>query len=205
MAIETEGVSTGSDGYTYSHRYQSGQIVMDWLTFIVELLRAIAWPVTAIVIAFLYRRQIRDLLSRMKKGKIGPAEFEFEQNVRELAEELPPAALIEQVPPVDVALASLNPRAAILEVWIKLEGVMNRLAESRNIDSRRGRSSLYQAKLLRKSGVITDEDMTMFNDLRFLRGQAAHDEDFSPSIDSTIQYVRLAETFISRLNSLLPY
>lgn len=183
----------------------SGQIVMDWLTFIVELLRAIAWPVTAIVIAFLYRRQIRDLLSRMKKGKIGPAEFEFEQNVRELAEELPSAALIGQVPPVDVALASLNPRAAILEVWIKLEAVMNRLAESHNIDSRRGRSSLYQAKLLRKSGVITDEDMTMFNDLRFLRGQAAHDEDFSPSIDSTIQYVRLAETFISRLNSLLPY
>ncbi|HEL3222829.1 hypothetical protein [Stenotrophomonas sp. PSU-St7] len=178
---------------------------MDWLTFIVELLRAIAWPVAAIVIAFLYRRQIRDLLSRMKKGKIGPAEFEFEKNVRELAEELPPAALVDQVPPVDVALASINPRAAILEAWIKLEAVMNRLADSRNIDSRRGRSSLYHAKLLRKSGVITDEEMTMFNDLRFLRGQAAHDEDFSPSIDSTIQYIKLAETLISRLNSLLPY
>lgn len=183
----------------------SGQVEMDWLTFIVELLKATAWPVAAIVIAFLFRRQIRDLLTRIKKGKIGPAEFEFEQDVRELAEDLTAAVPIEPVPPAEVALASLNPRAAILEVWVKVETVMSRLANSRNVDSRRGRGSLYQARLLYKAGAITNDDMAMFNDLRVLRNQAAHDEDFSPSVDSAIQYVRLAESLISRLTALLPY
>ncbi|MDX3936380.1 hypothetical protein [Stenotrophomonas sp.] len=183
----------------------SAQAAMDWLTFVVELLKATAWPAAAIVIAFLFRSQIRDLLARIKKGKIGPAEFEFEQGVRDLTEDLPPAVPIEQVPPADVTLASLNPRAAILEVWVKLEAVMNRLASSNSVDSRRGRSSLYQARLLHKGGVITNDDMAMFNDLRVLRNQAAHDEDFSPSIDSAIQYVWLAEALITRLNALLPY
>jgi hypothetical protein len=176
----------------------SGQASMDWLSFVVELLHATAWPIAAVVIAVLFRRQIRDLLSRVRKGKIGPAEFEFEQVVRELVQEVAPVPSAPVEAP-HAALATTNPRAAILEVWIELEAVMNRIAIAHGIDARRGRSSLYQVRMLHKTGAITDEDVALFNDLRALRNQAAHDEAFSPSIESVVQYMSLAAFLIARL------
>ena len=57
---------------------------MDTLTFIVEVLKATTWPLASVAIALIFREQLRDLLLRLRKGKVGPAEFEFEERVASL-------------------------------------------------------------------------------------------------------------------------
>lgn len=49
------------------------------ITAIAALLAAIAWPGALLVAVSMFRRQIRDLLGRIKKGKLGFVEFELEQ------------------------------------------------------------------------------------------------------------------------------
>lgn len=62
---------------------------MDLLTFIAELFKAIAWPIVTLVVALLFRQQIIALLARLRKGKLGSTEFEFEQEVKALREQVP--------------------------------------------------------------------------------------------------------------------
>lgn len=91
---------------------------MDWLTFTARALEALAWPAAAVVIAAIFHRQLKDLLSRIRRGSFGGAELEFEQEVRALARELeerspPPAALPpsagdQRAPPLDAAAPQVD-------------------------------------------------------------------------------------------------
>jgi len=175
---------------------------MDNLTFIAEIVKAIAWPAAAIVIAVLFRKQLRALLERIRKGKFGPAEFEFEQEVKELAEQAPiplPAPTPASTP--TVSLATSNPRAAILEAWLRVESSAQRLAYYNHVSSpSTPRTTTNILRSLEKSGLLTFEDVALFNDLRVLRNQAVHDSDFSPSAESAIQFVQLADTLKQRLD-----
>lgn len=173
---------------------------MDVLTFIAEIVKAIAWPVAAITIAVLFQKQIRALLTRVRKGKVGPAEFEFEQEIKELVEQAPLDAPTTPASTPSVTLAASHPRAAILDAWTRVEGAVNRLAAQYGFGtSRSRRSALWTVRMLEKDGNITVEDVALFDDLRVLRNQAGHDDDFSPSAESAIQYVRLAHSLADRL------
>lgn len=174
---------------------------MDILTFIAELVKAAAWPLAAIVIALIFRQQLRALLSRIRKGKVGPAEFEFEQEVKELTEQATPQLPPPQVGTPTVTLATTNPRAAILEAWLDVESSVNRLAYNRQLpapSAPRNAASIIRA--IEKSGILPFEDVALFNDLRVLRNQATHDPDFSPSPESVIKYVQLAKGLKQRID-----
>lgn len=172
---------------------------MDWLTFIAEIIKAAAWPIAAVAIALIFREQLRALLSRIRKGKVGPAEFEFEQEVRVLAEGAPdalpaPSAVSAPV----VSLATTNPRAAILEAWLGVDSSAQRLAFRDN--KLVPRNPVSTARLLDKHQLLEHQDIALFNDLRALRSQATHDIDFSPSPESVIQYVQLAHGLKERID-----
>jgi hypothetical protein len=175
---------------------------MDVLTFVAAIVKALAWPVAAIVIAVLFRKQLRALLERIRKGKIGPAEFEFEQEVKELVEQTPaPLQLPTPTAAPTVSLATNNPRAAILEAWLRVESSAHRLSYySGSTPPSTSRNTTNILRSLGKTGLLSSDDIALFNDLRGLRNQAVHDVDFRPSPDSAIQYVQLADGLQDRLN-----
>ncbi|MCD9008143.1 hypothetical protein LDO31_18260 [Luteimonas sp. XNQY3] len=175
---------------------------MDILTFIAELVKAAAWPLAAVAIALIFRQQLRALLSRIRKGKVGLAEFEFEQEIRDLAEQLPVEPVPTQVGTPTVALATTNPRAAILEAWLGVETSMTQLAKSVQLPKFvHPRNTSAVLRVLESAGALAPEDAALFNDLRTLRNQATHDADFSPSPESVIQYVQLANGLKQRISS----
>jgi hypothetical protein len=95
---------------------------MDLLTFTIEITKATAWPNAATVVAFMFRTELRVLLGKMKKGRVGPAEFEFEQTVAVLRGELArsdglPTSEIEES---QLLLAKTEPRTAILNAWLEV-------------------------------------------------------------------------------------
>lgn len=177
---------------------------MNALSFWAAVISALAWPVAALAIALTFKPQIQTLLTRIKKGKFGSTEFEFEQEVSEIAEETsiaagPPSA----VSAPSVSLATQNPRAAILESWLRLESCAIRVGTHFGLkDTSAGRRSLgAMMRDMQKAQLITTDDAALFSDLRSLRNQAVHDVDFSPSSESAIRYAQLADALRQRLEA----
>jgi hypothetical protein len=177
---------------------------LDSLTFIVELTKALAWPITFVVVALLFRKQLISLLGALKKGKVGPAEFEFEREVRQIesaAADLPSAPTSSEV----AREAASNPRGAVLEAWLKLEDQAIDLALSRGLTNATARRyALGAINGIRKSGLLKDEYLRVLEELQELRNRAAHDPDFTSSPDAVLSYVRLAADLGQELERLTP-
>jgi hypothetical protein len=177
---------------------------MDALTFIAEIAKALAWPAASVAIALIFRAQIQTLLLRVKKGKLGPAEFEFEEGVRELqqAEQLPPAvpdASSIETPSSD--RVAKEPRSVVLEAWLKVEAAINNLGKkSGHFNALAPPGSSLLAKLLQKAGVLPPELFSLYRELQQLRNQASHDLDFKPTVESVFAYVRLAQHLEAELS-----
>jgi hypothetical protein len=57
---------------------------MDWMTFIVEMTKALAWPVAGVLGIFYFKGEVAKLLPRLKKLKHKDTELEFAERVEEL-------------------------------------------------------------------------------------------------------------------------
>ena len=169
---------------------------MDTLTFIVEISKALAWPIAAVSIAFLFRKQVEKLLLRITKGKLGPAEFEFEQAVLEIATEAPPRS--EEGRPTYAitslhSRASSEPRAVVLDAWLKVEAALQAAGISAGVyNALAGPDSPWLVKKLQESGILNAQEVKLYRDLKGLRNRATHEADFSPSPESIVSFVELA-------------
>ena len=180
---------------------------MDLLTFIAEIIKAAAWPLAAVILALIFRKQVQDLLTRVKKGKVGPAEFEFEQGVRALQAEAPGVLPTESKVPVEsaeVLRAETEPRSAVLEAWLGVESALRALAESKGMHVALAHQELTQvAHTLESSGVLKPRFVSLYRDLRHLRNQAAHEINFTPSAESVLNYVALARRLEASIRRLV--
>ena len=57
---------------------------MDWMTFVVGVLKAITWPAALLLLALWLRKPIRDLVPLLRKLKVKEFELEFAQAVAQL-------------------------------------------------------------------------------------------------------------------------
>jgi hypothetical protein len=169
---------------------------MDWRTFIVEIVKAIAWPLAVILVSVWFRNELGALLARLKKGKVGPAEFEFDNIVQELTEEasaLPDESTSEELEPSAILLAESHPRAAVIGAWVDLETSLRRWAEEEKVVSPQvARRPLTVIREIRRSQLVDPVQLALLDDLRALRNQAAHDPKFHASTEAVVNYVRLA-------------
>ncbi|MDO9332909.1 MAG: hypothetical protein Q7T57_00080 [Dehalococcoidales bacterium] len=179
---------------------------MDILTFIAEIAKAAAWPAAAVTIAVLFRQQLRELMSRVRKGKVGPAEFEFEERIRELESEAAQLQLPkfeQRVPPIPATTLVSDPRSTIMTAWLRVEESLNALAIKHNLyNALIPPNSPYNMNALRKAGVVSADLVSLYRDLRSLRNNAAHDLEFSPSADAVNSYVHMANELDASLRQL---
>ncbi len=175
---------------------------MDWLTFISNVIAALAWPVATIVLVVLLRKQIVSLLPFIKRLKAGPLEAEFEREVKELkatVQEVAPTPPLLQPPQPDpkdalLRLSSTHPRAAILEAWLGVEGAAIAALERKGMsfESNKGRSPLLLASLLAKSEILAQGQLNILQELRSLRNQVVHVSPFEPTEEAARSYVESA-------------
>ena len=177
---------------------------MNTLQFVAELIHALIWPLTVLVLALLFRTEIRALLGRIKRGKVGPAELEFEAAMRSLESESkvvaapsPQAARVSSA----AALVGSDPRAAIISAWLQVEDAIEQLLFSRSKsadDVPRNRAALLRE--LTRRELLAPEHIALLNDLRALRNQAVHEVEFNPSRESVLGYVRLAQEMLAAIH-----
>lgn len=180
---------------------------MDPLTFIAELIKALAWPVTILVIFLFLRRPLLQLVPFVQRLRYGNLELDFGERVREIASEVK-----RELPPVTsqgpartslseymARLAQLSPRAAILESWLQLEEAALDAARKHGLQlsTQEMRSPLLLGQALEQGGILDEAKQKIFYRLRNLRNAATHAADFAFEPESAVEYadsaLRLAE------------
>ncbi len=176
---------------------------MDKLTFIAELVKAGVWPATVIAILVIFRGQIKSLLSRLRKGRLWSAEFDFEGEVAELALKVLMGS-DEVVGSRDrdhfafmvqrESLTQFNPRAALLEAWSDIEAGLTELARKHDLVSPKTmRSFVALVRALVEAGVFPKRHAPALIELFRIRNEASHDMEFDPSENALRGYLEIVE------------
>lgn len=156
---------------------------MDKLTFISNIVSSMAWPIAVVIIIFILKAPIVELLRNIKRFRFKDAELDFERKLTELKEEEPRSNKQIDLTESQLKLAKLSPRGAILEAWLELEETLACAAEEEGVAKTRpggvsGKpvpldSSTF-AKLLTESGRLSASSYDRFQKLRKIRNRAVH-------------------------------
>ena len=186
---------------------------MDWKTFIAQIINSIAWSLVVVFIVYQLKDRLAELLPRLKKLKHKDTELEFAEKLNELAidseatKETTPA--IERKPEINeqfnflLKLAEISPRSAVLESYRVLETASAKAVtkvypelEEKNI------LNPMQIQKLLKGKILTPHQYHQFNELRRLRNQAAHMEDFDLQGMHIEAYIDIALTLANNLENI---
>lgn len=174
---------------------------MDNNTLASNIIESLAWPVTALIVLALFRKELSALIRRIRKGQFGDASVEFEvavAAVEEIVQEKHRAKRAVNAPAriEDQRMAEDDPRASVIKAWLELDreargalqrkGVLDASGTNRPIDK-------YIKQLAELSDNLDDQDLMVFRELRTIRNKSVHDHDFRPSPESVLAYMTLAK------------
>lgn len=185
-----------------------------YLDGIAKILGSIAWPIAVVFISLRFKKELSGLLKRLRTFKAAGAEAGFAEEVAAAAAEFVSEAPPQEEPPEVSAKtfrdATENPRGAILAAWLKVDSAVQRLFYQANLPPTSSRTSdvrvpnSYQLmREIQKARLIDPSYIALFNDLRALRNQAAHDLDFNPPSDAVVKYVQLSDELTAALNKAM--
>lgn len=168
---------------------------------LISLIVGIAWPVAAVWIAYLFRGELKALLSRVSHLKYKELEAKFEKGLVEaeadarlVAQVLPPA-----LPPPETMskldqlrrIAEVSPRAAIMESWVLIETAASQAGLISGTVIPRTNPKMI-VEYLARSGKLPESSIPLIEKLRHLRNQAAHLPEFVLTQEEAERYLELA-------------
>lgn len=168
---------------------------VDVWTFLLELIRIVAWPVTTLGLAILLRREIRALLENVRSLRWGSMQIDFEEKLQEARE-----AEVKLMPPVSSSkapeaspfdeirnLAIVNPHLAIRRAFYEIKERVKEKAGAAGLPARTFPKSLEG---LVDAGIMPVEVAEFVNDLREIRNLSLKAE---PSTADALNFIQLAE------------
>ena len=170
----------------------------------VKLIDALAWPIAVLILAFGFRTELRNIFRRMSKFKYKELEAIFDNELSQVEnrsklyiepEEKPLSETPEEEKNEYVQLlriAEVSPRASITESWRKIESVADQIASGMGMERRSPGNSKKAISSLVLKKQINPSLLEDYNNLRKLRNQAAHAEEFDISQTEAERYAALA-------------
>ncbi|WP_407353296.1 hypothetical protein [Luteimonas sp. R10] len=199
---------------------------MDVLTFVAEVVRALAWPASVLLLAFMLRKPIGELIPLLRKLKYKEIEMEFSREIAELkAEALPPpeqriipaqisaddqeAAAIQVPERLEtkredlLRMVHFSTRVAIMEAWLEVESAAIEVASSfwSMPPSESFKSFPRLGEYLLQCKVIDHKLLETFKRLHQLRNKAAHAGELNLSEEDARSYVELAIALAAHIRS----
>ena len=175
----------------------------------IQIIQLLRWPITLIIILYIFRRPLSDLLLSIRTIKYKDFEAKFSEKLEDLkkdASNLPCSLNVAVSDSINVKeatleeilessgldfytkLAKIDPRSAVTEAWRKLEIAIRKKAKIPT-----GRQSIREAiEVLEKEKLIDPGEKHMLYELRVLRNQAAHALSFELTFLDAIKYAELA-------------
>lgn len=185
------------------------------------MVKALAWPITAVIVAVMFRTEVRNLIRRLSKMKYKDAEAEFREGLSEVTKHVEagaPAIEEKNKEPRPLShedldraaaetlayqeklflVARASPRAGILEAWVGLEAaLLSYLAVSSKDPSIKHLPDAI--RVIGQMGVLPKDWLQAIQELRQLKNRAAHDADFTPSADDAKEFISLASSITGYL------
>lgn len=167
---------------------------MDWLQFFASLARtlaSLAWPAIIISAIFIFRKDIRSLLPRMRvKHKDTELSFRLHEAERVVESLPPPPPQSPSAPPEELSnferIARVSPRAAILEMRREIEDILKLKAKENGLGWIT--SSRQILRFLRKKEVIDGTSGSLLDEVLAVGNIAAHDSSASFTVEDAIRY-----------------
>jgi len=182
---------------------------VDALSFVVEMVKALAWPIMVLVLVLLLRRPIAQLVPLLTRLKYKDLELEFGRRVAEVTaeagEELPPPhkrpfpeAAADQILG---ELAGISPRAAVTEAWRQVEvaAVDAAVRNDIHLSPTEATSPARVLRALERHRVIDAGKLGLVHDLRGLRNQAVHSPEFAVTRAAALEYTLVARRMVDFL------
>ncbi len=188
---------------------------MDWKTFIAQIINTMAWPLVVIFIIYQLKDRLAELLPRLKKLKHKDTELEFSEKLNELAIESEASKeetkSIDKKPEIDeqynflLKLSEISPRSAVLEAYRVLETASAKAVAKAypELESKQIFNPMQIQKML-QGKVLSKKQLHQLNELRKLRNQAAHMEEFELKNMPIEAYIDIALTLANNIESYNP-
>lgn len=153
---------------------------------------ALAWPLVALVVLAILRRPLLRLVEILRTVKYGDLHFEFKKGMDQITEDSALALGSAAAAPVNradplVQLASISPRAAVIDSWIRLEAAAADCLRRQGVKAAVHKTGDMVTRLV-SSGVLSSHQGELMLRLRNLRNVAAHAADFDLDQGDALQF-----------------
>lgn len=183
---------------------------MDYLTFVVEMIRILIWPLIVIIIVLLLRKQIINLITDLKHLKYKDFELEFNRGLQKVNKDIDKVGLAEKksIWYLDDKVMELkniarkSPLEAIIETWILIENQLREIAHMKLEKTSNKYSSRMQLESLVENKIIPKEIYSIFKELKTIRNKVAHEGGYNISISQAEGYINTSFRFLSYLKDI---
>lgn len=192
---------------------------MDWLTFtsnlinsLFNLISKLAWPTVVILIFYLGKDKVFELLPALRTIKYDKFQAEFEAGTTEAvhkAEEVLPDQDEEQdkdyYQNLREELMVMDPISSISTAWNYIDKAIRNALERTGIEFKRSSytPTFHMQKLL-ENKLINPEQFELFVSMRNLRNRAVHSTSWYISPSALKNYIESSLNLLSFLDSIEP-
>jgi len=169
---------------------------VEWLTFVAEIVKALAWPAFLFFTVLVFRKPLVELLPGLRRLRIKEFEIEFgrellqaENRVRVTGR----AAVADRLRQI----SAVAPTAAILEAWRDLEAAAADAATRRGFSVTGGAWELFE--VLRSESVLSEAQASAVDSLLRLRNKVAHAADAEITEEQAMRYIEIAAALAAAL------
>jgi hypothetical protein len=185
---------------------------------LVQLISSIAWPLTVIIVAFMFRQEIRKIASRLSTLSYGDMKAEFEKSLNKLEQDIQDLPSKQTVTKQERGendketfnsyerlrrIAEISPRAAIMEAWRDIEVTTKKVTDAYGISTQGQIAGVRAINELVQKHLLPSSVLSVYEQMRRLRSRAAHAADFAISADEAERYIDTAYRFHNTLLFLL--
>jgi len=173
----------------------------------VQLVGSLVWPITVLIIVFMFRLELAKAFSRLTNFKYKELEIQFgnqlekvEKSVKRISArssinvkttttaELTVVSKRDQL----IKIAELSPRSAIMSAWFEIENALTKISnESLKQSAPYSKLSQTIRELVDKK-IMDESVIDIYRDLHQLRNQAVHHPEFNLSQNEAERYIDVA-------------
>lgn len=175
----------------------------------IQIIQLIRWPLTIIILSWIFRKPLSELLPYIKTIKYRDFEAKFSRKLEDLkrdAKNLPCSIDVVASDMINVKdetktiletdgiefyskLAKIDPRSAIIEAWRKLQLSINEKAKKLGVKQN---TIIETVVRLNRARLIDDGEKHMILELRKMRNEAIYAPSFQLTFLDAVRYADLA-------------
>ncbi len=188
---------------------------MSTLEFFSSIVQALAWPISVILIVYILKKPITDLVKGVRKFKYQDLEIDFENELEKIDQQISTKSKLKvkeeptKLNNVDEeieTIANISPNAAIVMAWNLVDKEIQEAIIRLDIspDYPLHNSPLNNLNLLKENNFIDTGMENAINGLRMLRNEAAHVSKNEEEITkvNALNYYDVVQEVVTILKSL---